>query len=239
MKTLIFPDLHQPPFSILDRIEALIVDEDPDRIVFLGDYFDQFYDTASDAERMARWLTKSLADPRRTHLIGNHDASYLWPVESTFCPGFTWEKANVIREILGESAKDKFVFHTWVDGWLLTHAGLSADWVTVPTDRLPKWLEKEEMAARSAFDQSKEHWFVETGSMRGGLNPAGGILWCDHGELRPISKVRQIYGHTPGFEPRWAGPDHLCLDTAAENGPQHFAIVKDRGVTVRKLHKSR
>jgi hypothetical protein len=235
MRTLIFPDLHEPPDSVLEGIEALIVDEGADRIVFLGDYFDQFYDTSSDAERMANWLTTSLVDRRRTHLIGNHDASYLWTVESTYCPGFTWEKAAVIRETLGADAKDKFVFHTWVDGWLLTHAGLSADWVTVPTDLLPKWLEKEEKAARQAFDQGKDHWFVETGTMRGGLYPAGGILWCDHGELRPIPKVRQIYGHTPGFEPRWAGSDHLCLDTAVENGPQHFAIVENGVVTVRKL----
>jgi hypothetical protein len=236
MKTLIFPDLHQPPHSVLDRIETLIASEGADRVVFLGDYFDQFYDTPLDAEEMAKWLAKSLADPRRTHLIGNHDASYLWPVESTYCPGFTWEKEAVIRRVLGEDAKNKFVFHTWVDGWLLTHAGLSADWVTVPTDLLPKWLEKEEKVACSAFNQGKGHWFVEPGSMRGGLHPAGGILWCDHGELRPISKIRQIYGHTPGYEPRWTGADHLCLDTAIENGPHHFAVVEDGVVSVRKLN---
>jgi hypothetical protein len=236
MKSLIFPDLHEPPKSVLDRIETIIADEGADRIIFLGDYFDRFYDTALDAEEMAKWLVKSLTDPRRIHLIGNHDASYLWPVDSTYCPGFTWEKANVIREILGANAKGKFVFHAWVDGWLLTHAGLSADWITVPVDLLPKWLESEGKAAGRAFDQDKEHWFVETGFNRGGLHPSGGILWCDHGELKPISGVRQIYGHTPGFEPRWAGSDHLCLDTAIEGGPHHFALVDDGAVTVRKLH---
>jgi Calcineurin-like phosphoesterase len=221
---------------MLDRIEAIIAAERADRIVFLGDYFDQFYDTPPDAEEMAKWLVKRLTDPRRIHLIGNHDASYLWPVDSTYCPGFTWEKATVIHKILGENAKDKFVFHTWIDGWLLTHAGLSADWVTVPTDLLPKWIEKEEKAARQAFDQGTDHWFVETGFKRGGFHPSGGILWCDHDELRPISGVRQIYGHTPGSQPRWRGSDHLCLDTADERGPQHFAFVEDGAVTVRKLH---
>jgi hypothetical protein len=236
MKTLIFPDLHEPPQDVLDRIETLIASEGADRIVFLGDYFDQFYDTPLDAEEMAKWLVKSLADPRRTHLIGNHDASYFWPADSTYCSGFTWEKATVIREILGEKAKNKFVFHTWIDGWLLTHAGLSADWVTVPTDLLPKWIEQEEKAARQAFDQGKDHWFVETGFNRGGLHPSGGILWCDHDELRAICGVRQIYGHTPRSQPRWKGSDQLCLDTAAGNGPQHFALVDDGAVSVSKLH---
>src|ERR1035441_7570735 len=101
MKTLIFSDLHEPPHDVLDRIEAIIADERADRIVFLGDYFDQFDDTPRDAARTAAWLAKSLTDPRRTHLIGNHDASYLWPVDSTYCPGFTWEKEGVIRENLG------------------------------------------------------------------------------------------------------------------------------------------
>jgi hypothetical protein len=235
MKTLIFPDLHEPPQSVFDRIETIIADESADRIVFLGDYFDRFHDTPRDAERTAKWLVKSLADPRRTHLIGNHDASYLWPVDSTYCPGFTWEKAAVIRKNLGPNAKDKFVFHTWVDGWLLTHAGLSENWVTVPADLLPKWIKKEEKAARRAFNQGKPYWFTAVGFLRGGMHPAGGILWCDHLELVPIPKVRQIYGHTPADEPRWEGPDHLCLDTAAGRGPRHFALIDDGAVTVRKL----
>jgi hypothetical protein len=236
MNSLIFPDLHEPPQSVLDRIENIIADEGADRIVFLGDYFDRFHDTPADADRTARWLAQSLAAPHRTHLIGNHDASYLWPVESTFCPGFTWEKEAVIRETLGTNAKDKFVFHTWVDGWLLTHAGLSDDWVTVPTELLPKWIENQGYAASRAFSQNKHHWFAEVGRTRGGQQPAGGILWCDHFELAPVSNVRQIYGHTPAPEPRWVGSDHLCLDTAAGRGPQHFAVVDDGLVTVRKLH---
>lgn len=236
MKTLIFPDLHEPPQSVLDQIETIIAHEGVDRIVFLGDYFDRFNDTPQDATRTATWLEKSLTDPRRTHLIGNHDASYLWPVESTFCSGFTWEKEAAIRENLGANAKDKFVFHAWIDDWLLTHAGLSNDWVKVPTDLLPKWLEAEGEAARRAFDQGKYHWFVEIGRRRGGTHPAGGLLWCDHEELAPVSNIRQIYGHTPAPVPRGVGSNHLCLDTNVGRGPRYFALIEDGIVTVRKLN---
>ena len=236
MKTLIFPDLHEPLAPVLARIEAIIAGEAPDRVVFLGDYFDHYNDTPSDADRTARWLKKSLTDPRRTHLIGNHDASYLWPNEATFCPGFTWEKEKAIRLVLGRNAADSFVFHIWVDGWLLTHAGLSAQWVPegLQPDILDRWLTDEAQAARASFAADKHHWFVSVGPKRGGIDrKAGGILWCDFRELLPIRGVRQIFGHTPADHIRRIGQDHICLDTNTGHGPQHYAIVEDGKVATR------
>jgi hypothetical protein len=237
MKTLVIADLHEPPDPVLEQIDATISGEAPDRVVFLGDYFDQYNDTPADAGRMAKWLKVSLADPRRTHLIGNHDASYFWAYDATFCPGFTWEKRQVIWKVLGKDlSRSRFVFHAWVDGWLLTHAGLSANWYPEGTslDRIVKWLDAEARAARKNFADGKSHWFIEVGSKRGGRAPAGGILWCDHRELSPIPGLRQIYGHTPSHEVRWCR-DHLCLDTAMGHGPQHYAMVEDGKVTVRTL----
>lgn len=238
MKTLIFPDLHEPPAPVLAKIEAIIASEAPDRVVFLGDYFDHYNDTPSDAARTARWLKKSLADPRRTHLIGNHDASYRWPSEATFCPGFTWEKEKAIRLVLGRNAADSFVFHTWVDGWLLTHAGLSAQWVKIDTRVVDEWLFMEDKAARKAFAAGREHWYIAVGPKRGGTARAGGILWCDHRELEPVARVRQIYGHTPADHIRRIGQDHICLDTNTGHGPQHYAVVEDGKVATRLFAES-
>jgi hypothetical protein len=237
MKTLIFPDLHEPPAAVLETIESTITGECPDRIVFLGDFFDQFHDGPEDAARIARWLKASLADPRRTHLIGNHDASYFWAYNATYCPGFTWEKRQEICKVMGKDlSRSKFVFHTWVDGWLLTHAGLSANWYPEGTslDRIVKWLDAEARAARKSFADGKTHWFIAVGPKRGGMAPAGGILWCDHRELRPIPGLRQIYGHTPSHEVRWSR-DHLCLDTNMGHGPQHYAVVEEGAVHVHPL----
>jgi hypothetical protein len=233
MKTLIFPDLHEPPEAVLDAIEAVIASEQADRIVFLGDYFDHYYDTPEDARRMAQWLKHSLMDPHRVHLIGNHDAAYFWPSETTFCPGFTFEKAEAIRSVLGEDAHKRFVFHVWVDDWLLTHAGLSAQWA--PGGPVAEWLITEERKARVAFAADKPHWFIEVGAIRGGAHPAGGILWCDHRELIAIPGVRQIYGHTPGKQPRWIETHRLCLDTNLGKGPRHFAVVTGGEISVRGI----
>jgi hypothetical protein len=157
--------------------------------------------------------------------------------EATLCPGFTWEKEKAIRLVLGTRAARSFVFHTWVDGWLVTHAGLSSSWVPagLKPDVLDRWLAAEAQTARVSFAAGKTHWFVSVGSKRGGRSPAGGILWCDFGELVPIPEVRQIFGHTPAPEPRWIGKTQLCLDTNLGRGPQHLAIIKDGAIEVRPL----
>jgi hypothetical protein len=240
MKTLIFPDLHEPQTSIFRAIEDLIASESPDRIVFLGDYFDRFNDGPDDMMRTAGWLGDSLKDLRRVHLIGNHDASYLWPCGATFCPGFSWEKEKAFSFVLGRDSIDRFQFHVVIDGWLLTHAGLSASWVPAgiqPTE-IDRWLTSEAEAARAAFTENQTHWFLSVGPKRGGRSSAGGILWCDHRELVPVHGLRQIYGHTPDDCVRWSRKKdgyHVCLDTNQGRGPQHYAVVIGGSLDVRLL----
>ena len=74
-RTLIIPDVH----NATERVEEVISEQGAgcDRIMLLGDYFDQFHDTPADAERVARWLMASTQDSRRIHLLGNHDLPYL------------------------------------------------------------------------------------------------------------------------------------------------------------------
>jgi predicted phosphodiesterase len=50
-KTLIFPDLHSPQAPAIAAVERTIEQENPDRVIFLGDYFDDWNDSADDAER--------------------------------------------------------------------------------------------------------------------------------------------------------------------------------------------
>jgi hypothetical protein len=237
MKNLIFPDLHEPPTVALEVIERTIDREKPDKIVFLGDYFDQFNDTPADAARMAEWLKESLANPRRVHLVGNHDAAYFWPCETTYCPGFTWPKESAIREVLGDPTTLPFAFHACLDECALSHAGLSAYWVPagLHPDVVDRWLTAEAKKARTSFASGRLHWFSAIGPKRGGNSAAGGILWCDWHELQPTPGVRQVCGHTPADRPRWIGQDLLCLDTNLGHGPQHFAVVKDGAVEVCRL----
>ena len=72
-KTIIISDIHNDYFTA----EKIIKKENPDKIIFLGDYFDDFDDTVKDSENTAKWLVKSLKQENRIHLIGNHDLSYM------------------------------------------------------------------------------------------------------------------------------------------------------------------
>jgi predicted MPP superfamily phosphohydrolase len=49
---------------------------DTHKIVLVGDYFDNFHDTAIDADQVARWLKKTLENPNIIALMGNHDINY-------------------------------------------------------------------------------------------------------------------------------------------------------------------
>ena len=99
-RTLIVPDVH----TATAQVEAVIRKHGIgcERVVLVGDYFDEFHDTPADAERVAKWLIKSAQDARRVHLIGNHDLRYIGgeaTAEAYRCPGWSIEKYEVARPI--------------------------------------------------------------------------------------------------------------------------------------------
>ena len=121
MRTLVIPDIHNNSANA----EAIISKENPDRIVFLGDYFDSFGDE-SDVDTVsntAMWLADSVQKSNRIHLYGNHDIWYSNPYCEPWCGGNSWFKSFIIRK--AEIEWDKIKFHYWLDHWLCTHAGLS------------------------------------------------------------------------------------------------------------------
>ncbi|KAF6244438.1 hypothetical protein C6989_09210 [Nitrosopumilus sp. b2] len=52
-KTLIIPDIHND-YNTAKKLSQ----ENPHKIVFLGDYFDDFGDKVQDATNIAKWLKK-------------------------------------------------------------------------------------------------------------------------------------------------------------------------------------
>ncbi len=122
MKICVIPDLHnrvQVARDILER-EANNVD----RVVFLGDYFDNYGETLKDISNMNEFIYENIVNDKYDFLVGNHDSHYLFNVEGFHCKNsWSHEKAVLIRADLGERLR----FFKWVvidNNWLFSHAGI-------------------------------------------------------------------------------------------------------------------
>lgn len=193
MTTLVIPDIH----NAVDRAEEAIARLEGrfDDIVLLGDYFDDFGDREQDAVRTATWLERSLRDPRRTHLVGNHDLAYFWPNRFTYCSGFEHEKMRAIAPILSRVDRRRLKAAVLREGWLLSHAGVHPTYACGRSaSDLVQWLEVQLLQLGAGGQPA----ILAPGQARGGCQEFGGITWLDwFREFQPVSGVNQIVGHTP------------------------------------------
>lgn len=229
---VIIPDLHNK----CDLAEKIIRSERPDRVVFLGDYFDDFYDTVEDADKTSKWLLRSLQHRDRVHLIGNHDLSYMTENPKLKCTGYERSKHEAIRNNNIPWGRAKLF--CWVDDWLCTHAGLANDFYmqqkTKGADSVQKVLELSRHDLERIDDRDYFHAFFQAGFSRGGSSPVGGILWCHYGKFVDIPGVRQIFGHTRDRFVRHekiGDSEHYCIDTQLN----HYAVYQNRAMEVKSV----
>jgi len=212
---LIIPDIHHR----WKRAEEVIKEVGPDITVFLGDYFDEFYDTKVMQLETAEWFKESLSKPNRIHLMGNHEMNYYDEKSPFLCSGYAAWKPPIICKVLKKEDWLKTRFHTWADSWLLTHAGLSMP-LAHPYGKHKEMLAMEEEKAKIALMSRQGHWFWQAGARVDPPHPwPGGIMWNDfYMEHIPIPELNQIFGHTNVPEPIikaiGKGYMNICLDTA-------------------------
>jgi hypothetical protein len=184
--------------------------DDTHTVVFVGDYFDDFGDTAQDAIQTAQWLKESLGKPNRIHLMGNHDINYSYlnyrtdvnghPQNIYNCSGYDMKKDDAINRIMTEADWDKIKFYHIQYGFIFTHAGIHPHWFEHPIKGMDIEYVKEKLD-KTAIDYHNRAWndiIGAAGRCRGGIHKAGGILWCDYfREARLMSGIKQVFGHTP------------------------------------------
>ena len=212
MKILIIPDVN-PKFGLA---ETIIERENPDNVVFLGDYFDSFGDNMEIANQTALWLKESLEKPNRIHLLGNHDLSYL--NENHRCSGFDQVKLFAIRQT--EVDLTKLQHYCWVGDWLCTHAGLTREFMSS--------YNINNLFVGEFLDYMIENYtdrLYNCSPFRGGRDAHSGIVWCDYDEFLDIPNVKQIFGHTRGSLRKTE--NHICLDTALHD----YAIYENDVLT--------
>ena len=195
MKTLVIGDLHHK----VKWVEKCIKEIKPDLTVFLGDYFDSFGDNPEITSETAKWLKESLETPKRVHLMGNHDMPYRFPMNfHLWCTGFTHEKALVINEIISRASWNKMMSFHWIDGWLLSHAGINHNFLHPLKGFDLGELRKFEQESLLKCNAESNNPLFGCGYSRGGNYRCGGITWQDFDvDFVPIENVNQIVGHTP------------------------------------------
>jgi len=184
-------------------------------IIFTGDYFDNFGDSAIDAELTARWLKQSLEKPSRIHLMGNHDINYAYynlrPGSNLGdqiynCSGYHPSKDGTINRILTNEDWDKIEMGCYKNGFWFSHAGFHPFWFGIPFTGMSNEtiIKKLDKIRQDIKDRTYSNELCAAGRCRGGAHRVGGLLWRDHiqesyvGEYwNDQSGIKQVCGHTP------------------------------------------
>ena len=100
MRWLILPDIHDK----LRRAAQIIEREPHDRLLLLGDFFDDFQTGVTDAADTASQVKLWLNSPNTTCLLGNHDMSYGWCRQNRqlMCPGYDAAKWITINGFVSQ-----------------------------------------------------------------------------------------------------------------------------------------
>jgi hypothetical protein len=215
MKILAIGDVHNHVDGLENWLAPYV---DTHKFIFLGDYFDSFYDSCIDASKTASWLKYSLVQPNRIHLIGNHDISYHPHNTNLYnCPGYTWDKKAAISQILSLDDWNKIKLSHYENGWYFSHAGFTKHWWEHPVTGFSDLQERAEKTWADVFN-SYQPSIWEADYTRGGSSHYGGVLWCDWSRLGVIDGINQVVGHTPGrkIRTRISSTDkktvNICVD---------------------------
>ena len=125
-KTVIIGDIHGR-----DCWKQIVASESPDRVVFMGDYFDSFDNTAVEQmhnfKEIINW--KQSGQSEVIMLIGNHDYHYMRGV-TQYYSGYQSGARPAIEQLLYENRQHIQMCYQMGD-FLFTHAGVSYDWLKI------------------------------------------------------------------------------------------------------------
>ena len=126
MKTLVLGDTHGR-----SHWKHIVASESPDRVIFIGDYFDSFDNTAVEQmhnfQEIIDW--KQSGQSEVIMLIGNHDYHYMRGV-TQYYSGYQSGARPAIEQLLYENRQHMQMCYQMGD-FLFTHAGVSYDWLKI------------------------------------------------------------------------------------------------------------
>jgi metallophosphoesterase len=232
-KILVCGDVHCKK-EVVDQALKLYQENNCDKLIFIGDYTDDWNDTVEQNIEILDYLfhLKHIMGEKLILLFGNHDISN-WIGGEFKCSGFT----NIKHEQLKfsyESAKYDFKMAHADNGFLITHAGVCNSWL----EYLLKVTENKKLDDEYLTKPEKVADLLNQYQFKLSLFYAeDSPLW-----LRPTEKVdyppfKQIVGHTPVALIEKSRKNIIYIDThsTAPNGERlgdgTFLIINPDGST--------
>jgi UDP-2,3-diacylglucosamine pyrophosphatase LpxH len=249
MKTVIIGDIHGH-----DTWKQVVQQEqDADRFVFVGDYFDSF--TVPGLIQCQNFQDiiefKTTTSHKVILLIGNHDYHYFPEIGENGTSGYQARMAPTIQHII-DTNRDYLQMAYQFDDILVTHAGVSSIWAD---DVLGEW--KVETLADQLNDLFKYQpvkveyrSFKQVGDQVYGAYGFGdetfqGPLWIRPKSLMNANydtlrkQIIQVVGHTGqkqiDIKGASTGGRYYFIDTM----PREYLIINDRVVSLGKLENEK
>lgn len=202
MKVLFVGDVHNHHY-IFNDVERLDKEHNFDRIIFLGDYVDNWNTTNKESiETLNKVFALKNSNPDKyTFCIGNHELSYMgYP-----CSGHQYDENEVIIKTLLEDNKDLLDFYAEVllgnRIFICTHSGITNDYAVNELDKYGEYIKVlEEMNKNKKMYLSLLNY---CSYFRGGDSPYSSFVWADRREMYSILEREelvipyQIIGHSP------------------------------------------
>ena len=232
MKTLVLGDTHGRPYW-----KDIVVKEQPDRVVFIGDYFDS-YDDYTAVEQMSNFEQiinfKESGKAKVVMLIGNHDYHYMRGVTEHYS-GYQYGARPAIEQLL-EDNKHHLQMAYVVYNFIFSHAGISSDWLEIHgcgvndnpvTFANDMWKYKPNVFEFAGYDPygdstiSSPIWIRPTSLQRANRNT----------DLK--NKMIQVVGHTQqnkiDREGKSTGGRYYYIDTLGTSG--EYMVIDDGNIT--------
>jgi len=237
MKTVVIGDIHGR------SIWKLIVHmENPDRVIFIGDYFDSF--DIKGVEQIQNF--KEIIEYKKTSgkevilLVGNHDHHYYPEIGNTGTSGYQKGIAPNIIQIVDENRKYIQMAYQ-MDEYLFTHAGVSSVF-------MDEAFGSNGWRVETIADDLNEMFKYRPGVFSfNGLDPYGDDEYQTPIWIRPRSLMRanrntlrtrfiQVIGHTHvnkldlvGAQ-KAAGGRYYLIDTLGSTG--EYLVIQDGELSV-------
>ena len=240
MKTVVIGDVHGRSLWKL-----IVNQENPDRVIFIGDYFDSF--EISGVEQIQNFKEiieyKEKSGKEVIMLVGNHDHHYYPEVGYTGTSGYQSRISPSINQVIDENRQHLQIAYSF-DEFLFTHAGVSPTFMDGEFGE-EGWVEDNVVELLNDLFKYKPKSFDFNGTDPYGDNTYQTPIWIRPKSLMAVNKKHnkglkkkyiQVVGHTHvkkldlvGSQ-KSAGGRYYLIDCQESTG--EYLVIQDGELSV-------